>query len=228
MNSTEEMILKMMQQPIAKSILDSGSAYGYQYERRKDLANAPDGHLEFSVNDGKLQMSATKSMFRYLCANLEYEPVLTEYLEVFAATQDDTWGIGLMEDFARSLYCTPSSDNTYNFDNILDGCFIFTEFKLSDTDIVIVSTHNGCDVRGGYSDPKVFKVLEEGMLFWAINDYTAECECGHITFSGDDAATVTLDIDFIEGDEPQGEKAALTESGQLICPRCMKPVRFYM
>ena len=46
--------------------------------------------------------------------------------------------------------------NTYNGECILDTTLQFEMVRVDDYDYVIMQTHNGCDVRGGYSDPVVY------------------------------------------------------------------------
>ena len=61
------------------------------------------------------------------------------------------------------MYRQVVHDNTYNYDSDLDQCVMYMVFvpehQSSDewywnTDaVMVVFSHNGCDVRGGYADP---------------------------------------------------------------------------
>ena len=82
--------------------------------------------------------------------------------------------------------------NSYNGETILDQDFQFWIFSPedigSDTDWIyvedgvyaIIQTHNGCDIRGGYSTPHVFKLRTDyASLLNAVTDlYATNGEMG--------------------------------------------------
>lgn len=65
------------------------------------------------------------------------------------------------------------TDNTYNQENLFSQDFIYTIFEIDespDPDIaegmyVILSIHGGADIRGGYTDPKIFRVHRDDYDF---------------------------------------------------------------
>lgn len=84
-------------------------------------------------------------------------------------------------------------DNTYNSDNDLSANFVFTiytpencgDWCYSDDTFITVETHLGGDVRGNYSNFKVYRldnIAESGFLDWTVgwhaepiaNDYDSE------------------------------------------------------
>ena len=80
------------------------------------------------------------------------------------------------------------SFNTYNDgDAYLSGTFqgyVFTfrededQWFYADSAIVAILIHGGCDVRGGYTDPKFFKIVDDEL--YALFDYNrirAGCDC---------------------------------------------------
>jgi hypothetical protein len=77
-------------------------------------------------------------------------------------------------------FYTIGTVNTYNYENILSQVLQYTVFEGSycdeeDSTYVILQTHNGCDVRGGYSTPHVFKVLDFDYFCIAQTDIYADC-----------------------------------------------------
>jgi hypothetical protein len=73
--------------------------------------------------------------------------------------------------------------NTYNHDNLLSQDLQFVFFAttdehpcedLRDMSFVAMSTHNGADARGGYSDFKIYECDPWEMLDW--DDFSAHCE----------------------------------------------------
>ena len=64
--------------------------------------------------------------------------------------------------------------NTYNYENNLSQVLLFRVFVINNEPYVLLQIHGGCDVRGGYTDIKCFKL--EGYLtgnpdvYGTIND----------------------------------------------------------
>jgi len=87
----------------------------------------------------------------------------------------------------------PITVNTYNEECLLDQTLLFTYFELRERDarsrdreaFIILQIHGGCDVRGGYSRPRVFRLDEHEEL--GIFDYaqaTIHCEGGREELEG--------------------------------------------
>jgi hypothetical protein len=169
---TQRVLVRMMRENTGASILDSGSAYGRAWQRNltRDFARADDDRkvraYTFQRN-GTLGVSfdCTIDLFTYLDSRLEYDRALTRRLTRF-----------LSEDETREEHDFPAyiakergadndhvwSDNSYNQDNFLSGTVQFTQFDLDGDEYVILRIHGGCDVRGGYTAPKVFRADDNG------------------------------------------------------------------
>jgi hypothetical protein len=85
------------------------------------------------------------------------------------------------------------SVNTYKDPNLLAQTLLFTYFELRAIDrgfvgaYVVVQVHGGCDVRGGYSVPHVFRVLEpEDLRLFDYARGSITCDNEH-SWSTDDA-----------------------------------------
>jgi hypothetical protein len=85
----------------------------------------------------------------------------------------------------------PLAVNTYNEENLLDQTLLFTYFELRSglgrggrvNSYVVLQIHGGCDVRGGYTKPRVFVVEDDDEL--AMFDYrraSIYCELDHAHF----------------------------------------------
>jgi hypothetical protein len=77
--------------------------------------------------------------------------------------------------------------NTYNEDNLLDQVLLFTYFELRAGAgrggcvgvYVVLQVHGGCDVRGGYTRPRVFRVTrDEGVEIFDYRRGTIFCRGG--------------------------------------------------
>jgi hypothetical protein len=118
--------------------------------------------------------------FHYLSSKLDYCAPLTFGFHRFgkgANRKDDPWLVTMGEYSAKRITGDPDADekdiqrtqqdqhfslitfNSYNDENLLSSEIQGVAF-VDDTygPVVILHTHNGCDVRGGYSTPYVFTI----------------------------------------------------------------------
>src|SRR3990167_10080912 len=68
--------------------------------------------------------------------------------------------------------------NTYNYESLLSQTLQYTYYRRADGDYgALVQVHGGCDVRGGYTRPRAFRVWEDSAL-WQDTRVTVYCsEC---------------------------------------------------
>lgn len=228
---TQTVIRKMMLEQCHKSLCDSGGAYGYQYEHRKKngLKLHPTCAYEaVEIKDGA-QVSASIDMYTLLCDRLEFDPIYESYLKAFFKAKEKCKPYlypDLFEEFAKSLNCTVNfSENTYNYDNAIGGVFYATSFRNSDLkEWVVLATHNGCDVRVGYSTPHVFFVPEDsyGLFF---PDVWARCECGcDLCEFNLENGYAYLDSSMVSTEKTKDK--LLLKDDKLYCPKCGKELEF--
>ena len=67
--------------------------------------------------------------------------------------------------------------NVYNSENDFDQVFQADSIKIGWNYYATIQTHNGCDVRGGYSDPVIVDLKDDGDGFydWNVEFYCPEC-----------------------------------------------------
>ena len=184
-DQTAEVLVAMLTENTGRHMLDSGGAYGRNWERNQGL------DLEFWQNqdlvnvepwgDGEFTLSV--NVFPFLSECLEFDEDLQAQFDAFAEERpDDSW-LSLMEEWAdsfedsRGLYGEgrPMTWNTYNGEDALSQVLQYTYFESEvlsgggyGEGIVLLQIHGGCDVRGGYTAPKVFRHYDGGM--WSIWD----------------------------------------------------------
>lgn len=167
---TERVLVHMMRENTGASILDSGGAYGRAWQRNLsvDFAKRERGSLKAYVHKGDkgpwLDLCADIDLFHYLVARLDYDRALTRQYRKFVAGRTDTGHIEDMEAFPEWIAEKRGVDadnvwtgNSYNEDNFLSGTVQYTCFQLDGEDYVLLQIHGGCDVRGGYTAPQVFR-----------------------------------------------------------------------
>lgn len=192
-DKTREIIRSMMQEEIGKSMLDSGGFYGYSYEynRKIDLDDQPHSHIEVT----SWGLNWQHSLYHWLNEKLTYDEPMDRLFQFYCnmpENKQDSWYETMhnfTDDFLADLvddFEVYDTENTYNYDNLLDGIVQFRSFKIDDTCYVLLQYYGGCDVRGGYTMPRVFTVEDEYGLSGASDGtlYCKECECGWNTDDG--------------------------------------------
>ena len=164
MKTVKETILRMLTENTGKHFLDSGGAYGRNWQRNqeKDFENEP----EVSVEVWNDEVSYSISVFHYLNgAGLEFDSICNEFNKLQENSDNwnaDTECYGVSREAWEWLenYNDVSIENTWNTYNgesflsqVLQGSYL----EINGDTYVLFQIHGGCDVRGGYTDAKLFK-----------------------------------------------------------------------
>ena len=161
LTKTQKIIYKMLIENTGCHIMDSGGDYGraWQQNRKKDITQEP------KINDDGI-----KSLYHFLVDHLEFDPILDQKFKQFSKRKSDQSDWQLMREFAEiknnpEMIDRPICDNSYNVDNCLSQdiqyCIFFDDYNEK----VIIQSHNGADIRGGYSTPRVFNIKEDFEYF---------------------------------------------------------------
>ena len=176
----------MLKENTGRHMLDSGGAYGRNWERNqgKSFADIPAYSVEFSVwGDSHIEIMVTLQLYHWMCHNLEPDDELQALLDEYAAENPEMSVYELAETFADRLvsgfyvegvgsqdWAYPNINNTrfnsYNDDNILSQDVLYTpltdnNYSSYDASHLILQVHGGCDARGGYTMPRCFKLRSE-------------------------------------------------------------------
>lgn len=142
----------------------------------------------------------------------------------------------------------PVTINSYNEENFLDQTIQFVYYEVEDVGaFVVLQIHGGCDVRGGYTRPRVFSETGDSELaMFDLTRCSIGCPEGHnwmsenggFSFSLEDGATGGTDLGKFEvkviTNESEGEPGKLcvipledpdkyqTQKCRALCPRCGK------
>lgn len=169
--NAKTLIYKMLTEDTGRHFLDSGGAYGRNWERNqgKTLENfesAPTATLEVYrwERDGKVSydFSPTVSLFHHLTECLELDDLCLEFNALPVADWDsEFYGVSAEgENWLKFSGFTEDGDsfNSYNwsanFSQTIQGQFL----DLDGEKYVLLQIHGGCDVRGGYTNARLFKI----------------------------------------------------------------------
>ena len=193
-NDIKHIIAAMLTENTGTNMLDSGGANGRAWQRNAgnvvaDFEAQPAATLEIYMREcnGKpsVELMPTISVFHKLTSGvLELDDHCKEYNQ---RTVDD-WGSDLNgvshsnEEWLEAIGFTWDERtcrfNTYNWGNnfsqVLQGNFV----ELDGEKYVLLQVHGGADVRGGYTDAKLFKLDDHAEEYDLYRD-----DCG---FSVDD------------------------------------------
>jgi hypothetical protein len=172
LSKTEEVIYGMLTENTGRHMLDSGGSDGRAWQRNakktlEDFRAEPEAWIEAGEYP-----EAGKSTFWILVNNLKHDADLTAaYFKFDEARPDDSYyetieawldklGVpGEGGDFySESRY----TFNTYNWsdDWLGDQTLLGTSFGMGGSYYLILQVHGGADVRGGYTKPQVFELIE--------------------------------------------------------------------
>jgi hypothetical protein len=167
----------MFAQPTGTHFLDSGGATGRRWQQlehvdaaaywqRPAVAIASSGYGD-TANALGTPPELTISTAHALAACVEVDAGAANGLDVIAKAYPSATWFDIAEDWRELL---PSSAecgetwNTYNFETLGDTVLQGYTYQLDgdDTARLIVQSHNGADVRGGYSAPHAYRFARSG------------------------------------------------------------------
>ena len=176
-------IYNMLTENTGKHFLDSGGDNGRQWQRNagKTLADfeaEPEETFTFDYKYGDIQR--TVSVFHYLTGGgLDLDDLCNE----FNALQDkhdnwqtdaDVYGV-CFEAWHHLEDCNDvkvlRTWNTYNGESDLSQVLQGSSIEINGDPYLLVQVHGGADVRGGYTDAKLFAAEYDGMIHEYLMEY---------------------------------------------------------
>ena len=77
--------------------------------------------------------------------------------------------------FKEDEYIGTSIFNSYNREHFMSQDYMSTYFEYDNDPYIAISIHNGCDIRGGYTDVHIFDVRQEDEFLTAQTDVSIDC-----------------------------------------------------
>jgi len=149
---------RLIRENTGANFLDSGSVYGYTYNQPQ-----PDYGIKIELDYDRNEVMTTIETSEFLDATLSPVDKLNDEFSAFIEDKRGSY-MEMVEQFceANGLKIV-AKENTCNQENDLSQNILFHFIlpdSVDDSDwyyknelIVVVQTHNGCDIRGGYSSP---------------------------------------------------------------------------
>lgn len=179
---TDQALAEMLTEDTGRQMCDSGDYYGRNHEAQKgkaaaDFVRGPASSYEVMVpRNGKttgVEINAVFDLFHWLRQRLTITEVLTDELWKFGETEEnqhESW-FSIVEAWLKKRKAEgpsgwgdePITVNTYNHGgSCLSQVIQFTTFALPEDDAatyLALFIHGGCDVRGGYTKPRIFQLI---------------------------------------------------------------------
>ena len=244
---TDRVIRSMMKENTGRHMLDSGGAYGRNWEhnqkRRKwKLANPLT--VEISQYDDNLEIIPTLDLYSFLVAHLDTNDktmYLNRMFNQYSKDSDNSW----FEDISNFIDESPfiyghGVVNTYNGESMLSQVIQYYPFTLTDEEdyyyedevFITLMIHGGCDVRGGYTKPVIFQckttIGSEPYCDWFDGQNRLSASCGKYIWVSDDCGYHYETAGNYE-DEPELDlENFYVKKDKLFSKKTNEPVEFYV
>jgi hypothetical protein len=152
----------MLVENTGRALCDSGDAYGRAWQRNQGQAVADFQKRPQVTWDGE---DWTVDIFHFLTNRLYLDDVCDSYNRRFVPAKDwdgEYYGVshaanewlGVRGFRVHSEWKSPF--NSYNWSSKLSQDIQGTFLELNGTEYVLIQVHGGCDIRGGYTDARLF------------------------------------------------------------------------
>lgn len=171
----KDTIYNMMTTSTGSALCDSGGAYGRHWEKNKkktieDFENEPSVTLDDWNRENwedSTDIGFTVSLYHHLVESLELDDTCIAFNELPCDEWDsDVYGTSTsqIEWLTEKGFKIGDSWNSYNGESnlsqVVQGANVTSETDVSN-EYILLQIHQGCDVRGGYTDAKLFKVAHD-------------------------------------------------------------------
>lgn len=203
--STKQIIFEMLTENTGSHFLDSGGAYGRHWERNQELT-IEDFEAEpeesYTYNKDSNYLERRVSVFHFL-SQLDTDWICEEFNNMPCKDWDSDGEMYGVSD-AQWRWLTSKCEveightfNTYNGDSDLSQVLQGSWLTLNGDVYLLLQIHGGCDVRGGYTNAKLFTTPDEYVIHEYLREYMDSHETlddlieGYITAVDSDDPTIT-------------------------------------
>lgn len=177
--NAQELIYNMLTENTGVHMLDSGGAYGRNWERNQvktieDFENEPEELYTYSKRWNELERKV--SVYHYL-SQLETDEICDRFNAMPCEDWDaeDVYGVSKaqwewLNESLPDLKVTHTF-NTYNGESDLSQILQGSWIDIDGDQYVLLQIHGGCDARGGYTNAKLFKPCEEYRIHEYLDEY---------------------------------------------------------
>lgn len=227
-----EVIKNMMCENTGRNLLDSGDAYGRHYEENQNGIMTGPQKVDFWTDGEKeTELNPIVPLYDFLTYNLEVdgdsERFEDEFYNYIKVNDLNPYSVVDIEETIKVIgeysgYADLEMINTYNYESVLSQTIQFIMFSDGyDNIYVCLQIHNGCDVRGGYTLPKIFYVENPEYFITGTTDAVISCGCRDYNYYDYNYIETYDDEDYISIDnEYIFNHTYVDDNGDLRCKDC--------
>lgn len=166
---SKNLIAEMMLENTGTHFLDSGGACGRAWQRNQERDFECERATSLTFRWDYIEV--THNIYHWLKERIEPDDEMQALFDEMVDESDpDEYWMSLMERFPKWLAehkdiesggiygeGEPFTVNTYNGECLLSQVLQYTYFETDDGAYYLLQIHGGADVRGGYTEPKVFQ-----------------------------------------------------------------------
>jgi hypothetical protein len=165
----------MLTESTGSALCDSGGDSGRHWQRNQkrtiqDFINDPECSLEtYEYKNGEWELSPTINIFHKATHSLDLDNLCDEFNSMTVENWNSDYygvsseGFDWLED--RGFKAIGEAYNSYNGDSILSQVVQGQQLQYQGDDYILLQIHNGADIRGGYTDAKLFKLDVDNIMF---------------------------------------------------------------
>ena len=164
-NSTQQVLQGMFLENTGIAMMDSGGDYGRHWQKNQGVNfDTLKNTVTFEKYNDEIEIVVSISSYAFCEQNLQFEPKINTKFQKFLKKNDLNADLRGMEQWVESLEDAtgiygegnPVTVNTYSEQTDLNQVLQYVAFEYNGQEYVILQVHNGADVRGGYTDAKIF------------------------------------------------------------------------
>jgi len=192
LTETQKILTKMLWESTGSAMMDSGGAYGRHWQKNRHTKDFRDNEpITVKRDSWSNDLEISIDIFHYLSDRVEYDPLMQrEFMKFCNKSENKEESFyALMSEFAEKMH--DDSDqydmmpkviegNSYNEENALSQTIQYACFMYNECVYALIQIHQGADVRGGYTDPKCFKLGDVDDAFrlfdWARINGSCDCD----------------------------------------------------
>lgn len=226
-------IENMMCEDTGRNLLDSGDAYGRHYEenQKNGIMTGPQKVDFWTDGEKETELNPIVPLYDFLTYNLEVdgdsERFEDEFYNYIKVNDLDPYSVVDIEETIKVIgeysgYADLEMINTYNYESVLSQTIQFIMFSDGyDNIYVCLQIHNGCDVRGGYTLPRIFYVENPEYFITGATDAIISCGCRDYNYYDCDYIEIYDGEDYISiDDEYIFNHTYVDDNGDLRCKDC--------
>lgn len=179
MNNKQKFFEDLLKTSTGSALCDSGGVYGRHWERNQKIESfteTPEVEIDIWEHKDRRVIEITASLYHWLVKRFEIDELCNEFnaLPVDDWDSDAAYGLSLhgerwLEDHGFEIVRTWNSYNgECDLSQTIQGATLARNGEIYEG-YILLQIHQGCDVRGGYTDAVLVRAYDLDYVTWTGN-----------------------------------------------------------